>query len=53
MDQARDDPIIALCDLAEASGDKFQVVELNAKYGSAVRLWADLGAIEPGAPIRT
>jgi hypothetical protein len=29
------------------------VVELNAKYGSAAHLWADLGAIEPSAPIRT
>ncbi len=53
MDQTCNDPIIALCDLAEASGDGFQAVELDATYGTAVRLWADLVAIEPSAPIRT
>jgi hypothetical protein len=53
MARTHNDPIIALCDLAEASGDRFQAVELSATYGSAVRLWVDLGAIEPSAPIRT
>jgi hypothetical protein len=53
MDHPHDDPINALCDLAEASGDGFQATELDARYGSALRVLADLGAIEPGAPIRT
>jgi hypothetical protein len=52
MEHPHDDPINALCDLAEASGDGFQATELDARYGSALRVLADLGAIEPGAPIR-
>jgi hypothetical protein len=53
MDYTRNDPITALCDLAEASGERFQAIELDATYGTTVRFWADLGAIEPSAPIRT
>jgi hypothetical protein len=53
MDQPQDDWINALCELAEASGDSFQAVELNTKYRSSLRALSDLGAIEPGAPLRT
>lgn len=53
MDQQSADPVSALCELAEASGDRFQAAELVGRYGTSLRLLTDLGALEAGAPLRT
>jgi hypothetical protein len=53
MDQDSTDPVSALCELAEASGDRFRATALIGRYGTSLRLLTDLGAIEAGAPLRT
>jgi hypothetical protein len=48
---SKDDPVSALCDLAQARIENFEALALNTRYGTSLSLLMELGIVGSGTPL--